>query len=216
MVGGAAALGLGRVVAGARGARVLPGLRGARAVLRALPLRVPVPRPWERRRRLRRRGPRAVRRVRRRLGARRRVPAVQQLAVPVRGARVQLPGQRAEGHRVPQVAVEAAAVRRAEVHRPRRAGAAAREAGRVRGGLHEPHAVGVLHLHAHGRRGRPQDGVRGERERDHQDDTVLGGEVRVVRPHRGVLPLGVPRPAAPAAEARPEEGQVDSAAGQVG
>jgi hypothetical protein len=72
-----------------------------------------------------------------------RYPPVQQLRVPVCRAGVQLPGKWEEGHRVPQVAVEATGLRLAAVQCPGRAGVAEREEGRVCGGFHEPDTVGV-------------------------------------------------------------------------
>jgi hypothetical protein len=48
--------------------------------------------------------------------------------------------------------------------------------------------------------------LRGERERDQQDHTVPRGEVRVLRPHRGILPVRVPCRAAPCVQACAQEG----------
>lgn len=132
---------------------LLPGLRRARALLRALPLRLPVLGPGPCGRRVRRRESRVLRRVRRRLGAGSGAPLVQQLAVPVCREGVQLPGQWEEGHRVPQVAVEASGMRFAAVQCPGYVAVAEREEGRLCRGLHESNAVGVLHLHAHDRGG---------------------------------------------------------------
>lgn len=132
---------------------LFPGLRRARALLRSLPLRIPVLGPEPCGRGVRWRESRVLRRVRRRLGAGSEAPLVQQFAVPICREGVQLPGQWAEGHRVPQVAVEASGMRFAAVQCPGSVAVAEREEGRVCGGLHESNAVGVLHLHAHDRGG---------------------------------------------------------------